>query len=225
MVLRLRGRRRRPQRVDGGTPRRRGGRLDAGDGHPERHRHRAVPAGRLRGVPRPARPGRRGDAARLHRPARLREAPGGRRRRRNGARRDGRLRRRRPGTRRPRSPRDRTRGRRPLPRLPRPRGAPAFYSALDAFVFPSPIETQGLVALEANACGTPVVGANDGALADTVVEGETGYHFETGDVKSLRGRFGGRWPSVRRSGRRVSLTGTDTASTDRSTASLTSTTA
>ncbi|GAB6862324.1 glycosyltransferase [Haloplanus litoreus] len=64
---------------------------------------------------------------------------------------------------------------------------PAFYSALDAFVFPSPIETQGLVALEANACGTPVVGANDGALADTVVEGETGYHFETGDVKSLRG--------------------------------------
>ncbi|WP_251344172.1 glycosyltransferase [Haloplanus halophilus] len=63
---------------------------------------------------------------------------------------------------------------------------PAFYSALDAFVFPSPIETQGLVALEANACGTPVVGANDGALADTVVEGETGYHFETGDVDGLR---------------------------------------
>ncbi|WP_251329933.1 glycosyltransferase family 4 protein [Haloplanus pelagicus] len=63
---------------------------------------------------------------------------------------------------------------------------PAFYSALDAFVFPSPIETQGLVALEANACGTPVVGANDGALADTVIEGETGYHFETGDVEGLR---------------------------------------
>jgi len=63
---------------------------------------------------------------------------------------------------------------------------PAFYSALDAFVFPSPVETQGLVALEANACGTPVVGANDGALGDTVVEGETGYHFETGDVASLR---------------------------------------
>ena len=63
---------------------------------------------------------------------------------------------------------------------------PAFYSALDAFVFPSPVETQGLVALEANACGTPVVGANDGALADTVEDGITGYHFETGDVDSLR---------------------------------------
>ena len=63
---------------------------------------------------------------------------------------------------------------------------PAFYSALDTFVFPSPVETQGLVALEANACGTPVVGANDGALADTVEDGVTGYHFETGDIESLR---------------------------------------
>jgi glycosyltransferase involved in cell wall biosynthesis len=63
---------------------------------------------------------------------------------------------------------------------------PAFYSALDAFVFPSPVETQGLVALEANACGTPVVGANDGALANTVEDGVTGYHFETADVESLR---------------------------------------
>jgi glycosyltransferase involved in cell wall biosynthesis len=63
---------------------------------------------------------------------------------------------------------------------------PGFYSALDAFVFPSPVETQGLVALEANACGTPVVGANDGALADTVLAGETGYHFETGDVDAFR---------------------------------------
>ncbi|MFB6267801.1 MAG: glycosyltransferase, partial [Halodesulfurarchaeum sp.] len=33
---------------------------------------------------------------------------------------------------------------------------PAFYTALDVFAFPSPVETQGIVALEANACGTPV---------------------------------------------------------------------
>ncbi|WP_129116969.1 glycosyltransferase [Halegenticoccus tardaugens] len=59
---------------------------------------------------------------------------------------------------------------------------PAFYSALDAFLFPSPVETQGLVALEANACGTPVVGVDRGALADTIVEGVTGYHFDSGDV-------------------------------------------
>ena len=59
---------------------------------------------------------------------------------------------------------------------------PAFYSCLDAFVFPSPVETQGLVALEANACGTPVVGVNAGALADTVIEGETGYRYPRGDT-------------------------------------------
>ncbi|WP_435179610.1 glycosyltransferase family 4 protein [Halorussus sp. AFM4] len=63
---------------------------------------------------------------------------------------------------------------------------PAFYSALDAFAFPSPVETQGLVALEANACGTPVVGANEGALANTIDDGETGYHYESGDVEDFR---------------------------------------
>jgi glycosyltransferase involved in cell wall biosynthesis len=63
---------------------------------------------------------------------------------------------------------------------------PGLYSALDVFAFPSPIETQGLVALEANACGTPVVGADEGALADTVEAGVTGYHFDTGDVDALR---------------------------------------
>ncbi|WP_435360288.1 glycosyltransferase [Haloarchaeobius sp. DFWS5] len=59
---------------------------------------------------------------------------------------------------------------------------PAFYSALDVFTFPSPVETQGLVALEANACGTPVVGVNAGALAETVDDGRNGFHFERGDV-------------------------------------------
>ncbi|MFB6092783.1 MAG: glycosyltransferase [Haloquadratum sp.] len=63
---------------------------------------------------------------------------------------------------------------------------PAFYAALDAFVFPSPVETQGLVALEANACGTPVVGVDAGALADTVEDGVTGYHYPPGDVDACR---------------------------------------
>ncbi len=52
---------------------------------------------------------------------------------------------------------------------------PAFYSALDVFGFPSPVETQGLVALEANACGTPVAAVDAGALADTIQDGENGY--------------------------------------------------
>jgi glycosyltransferase involved in cell wall biosynthesis len=61
-----------------------------------------------------------------------------------------------------------------------------FYSALDVFAFPSPIETQGLVALEAMACGTPVVGVESGALAETITEGETGYHFPPGDIAGFR---------------------------------------
>lgn len=63
---------------------------------------------------------------------------------------------------------------------------PELYSALDVLVFPSPVETQGLVALEANACGTPVVGADEGALADTVIEGTTGYRYPTGNVEALQ---------------------------------------
>lgn len=63
---------------------------------------------------------------------------------------------------------------------------PAFYSALDVFAFPSPVETEGLVALEANACGTPVVGVDDGALAETIISGETGYHFEPNDTDDFR---------------------------------------
>jgi glycosyltransferase involved in cell wall biosynthesis len=62
---------------------------------------------------------------------------------------------------------------------------PAFYSALDVFAFPSPVETQGLVALEANACGTPVVGADSGALSETIDDGETGFHFPAGDAASF----------------------------------------
>jgi glycosyltransferase involved in cell wall biosynthesis len=63
---------------------------------------------------------------------------------------------------------------------------PAFYSSLDAFLFPSPVETQGLVALEANACGTPVVGVDSGALADTVDDGETGYRYPEDDIPAFR---------------------------------------
>lgn len=63
---------------------------------------------------------------------------------------------------------------------------PAFYSLLDVFAFPSPVETEGLVALEANACGTPVVGVNHGALADTITHGETGYHFEPENIDDFR---------------------------------------
>ncbi|MGC9310155.1 MAG: glycosyltransferase [Candidatus Aenigmatarchaeota archaeon] len=61
----------------------------------------------------------------------------------------------------------------------------AFYSALDIFVFPSVAETQGLVALEAMACGTPVVGANEMALKETIKDGNTGYLYDSANLDDL----------------------------------------
>ncbi|MBU0762523.1 MAG: glycosyltransferase [Candidatus Altiarchaeota archaeon] len=60
-----------------------------------------------------------------------------------------------------------------------------FYSAIDVFVFPSFCETQGLVALEAMACGTPVVAVPVAALKTTVDDGVTGYHYQPADTKDL----------------------------------------
>jgi D-inositol-3-phosphate glycosyltransferase len=52
---------------------------------------------------------------------------------------------------------------------------PYFYSAADVCVVPSFYESFGLVALEAMACGTPVVASRVGGLASTIRDGETGY--------------------------------------------------
>lgn len=62
---------------------------------------------------------------------------------------------------------------------------PEFYSALDVFVFPSRNETQGLVALESFCCGTPVVGADAGALSDTIDDGITGHNYQPGDINDF----------------------------------------
>ena len=50
----------------------------------------------------------------------------------------------------------------------------AYYQASDIFVFPSVIESQGLVILEALACGLPVVALKDDAYAQFVRNGATG---------------------------------------------------
>ncbi len=53
-------------------------------------------------------------------------------------------------------------------------------------IFPSQwYETFGLVAIEAFAMGTPVIGSNIGAIAEIVTEGKTGLLFEPGNFQDL----------------------------------------
>jgi 1,2-diacylglycerol 3-alpha-glucosyltransferase len=55
---------------------------------------------------------------------------------------------------------------------------PLFYSACDVFTIASKFETQGLVVLEAMACGKPVVGINYRAVAEIVRDGANGFLFD-----------------------------------------------
>jgi N-acetyl-alpha-D-glucosaminyl L-malate synthase BshA len=61
-------------------------------------------------------------------------------------------------------------------------------AAADVFLLPSELESFGLGALEAMACGVPVVGSDAGGLPEVVRHAETGYLLPVGDVDGMAAR-------------------------------------
>lgn len=55
----------------------------------------------------------------------------------------------------------------------------------DLFLLPSEKESFGLAALEAMACGVPVISTNTGGLPEVNAQGESGYLSNVGDVEGM----------------------------------------
>jgi D-inositol-3-phosphate glycosyltransferase len=66
---------------------------------------------------------------------------------------------------------------------------PYYYSAAEAVVVPSHYESFGMVALEAMACGKPVVASQVGGLAFLIQDGVTGYTVPVDDPQELADRL------------------------------------
>ncbi len=66
---------------------------------------------------------------------------------------------------------------------------PAYYNAADALIMPSDYESFGMVALEAMACGTPVIASQVGGLAFLVEDYQTGFHVPVREPAALADRI------------------------------------
>ncbi len=62
---------------------------------------------------------------------------------------------------------------------------PYYYSAAEVLVMPSHYESFGMVALEAMACGTPVIASDIGGLGFLVQDGETGFTIPDGEPDTM----------------------------------------
>src|SRR5436309_4170743 len=64
-------------------------------------------------------------------------------------------------------------------------------------IWPSGVETFGLVAIESFACGTPVIASRSNAMAELVEDNKTGLHFEAGDPEDLAAKVAWAWTHPR----------------------------
>jgi N-acetyl-alpha-D-glucosaminyl L-malate synthase BshA len=67
-------------------------------------------------------------------------------------------------------------------------GAGELLGMAQVFLLPSELESFGLSALQAMACGLPVVGSDAGGLPEVVRHAETGYLLPVGDVEGMAAR-------------------------------------
>lgn len=66
---------------------------------------------------------------------------------------------------------------------------PYLIGAADIYAAPSRLEGFGMIQMEAEACGRPVISINVGGPADTVIHGKTGFLAEVGETVKLESEW------------------------------------